>query len=96
MSSSGVFGPPPPGIDLSETQNAAVIDAVISLTVIGTAAVVLRIIARAKTKGTTFALDDYLVIAGLVRLDASWAERSAAHRVRCLRSALRVALLSVC
>jgi len=71
MSSSGVFGPPPPGVDLSETQNGSIVKAVVSLMVIGTAAVVLRLIARTKQKGVSMAIDDYLVILGLVCIDAS-------------------------
>jgi hypothetical protein len=66
MSSSGVFGPTPPGVNLSETQNAAVVNAVVSLMIIGTIFVVLRVIARTMQKGMSLALDDYLVMLGLV------------------------------
>jgi len=66
MSATGVFGPAPPGIDLSKTQNAAIVKAVISLMVIGTLAVVLRVVARLMSKSKKLAIDDYLVILGLV------------------------------
>lgn len=66
MSSTGVFGPPPPGVDLSETQNDSIVKAAVVLMVIGTAAVVLRVIARTKQKGVSLAIDDYFVILGLV------------------------------
>lgn len=67
MSSSGVFGPPPPGVDLSETQNAAVIRAVVSLMAIGTVAVILRFVAQFMRDGKQLlSWDDYLIIPALV------------------------------
>ena len=70
MSNSGVFGPTPEGVDLSETQNVAVSSAVISLMVIATIFVLLRVAARAMQKGVTMALavDDYCIAVGLVCL----------------------------
>jgi len=68
MSNSGVFGPTPEGVDLSETQNVAVSSAVISLMVIATIFVLLRVAARAMQKGVTMALavDDYCIAVGLL------------------------------
>ena len=67
MSASGVFGPSPPGVNLSETQNAAVIRAVVSLMVIGTIAVVIRFVAQFMREGKSFlSWDDYLILPALV------------------------------
>ncbi len=68
MSASGVFGPAPPGIDLSKTQNTSITAAVVSLMVIGSIFVLLRLVARimAKTRGATLAVDDYCIALGLV------------------------------
>lgn len=68
MSSTGVFGDPPAGMDLSENQDSAVINAVVTLMVIATVFVVLRIVARIIEKGEGLAFDDYLVMLGLVCL----------------------------
>jgi hypothetical protein len=43
MKATGDFGPAPPGIDLTENQQARMLGAVITLMIIGTLAVVLRI-----------------------------------------------------
>lgn len=66
MSSSGVFGPAPPGIDLSKTQDGPIIKAVVSLMVIGSIFVALRVFARTMQKGISLDIDDYLIILGLV------------------------------
>lgn len=71
MSSSGIFGPTPKGIDLSETQNTAIMSAVISLMIIATIFVFLRIFARTMQKGITLAVDDYCIALGLVSLAPS-------------------------
>lgn len=68
MSASGVFGPAPEGIDLNETQNNSIKAAVISLMVIGTVAVFIRLIARTMQKGIKLAIDDYCIALGLVDL----------------------------
>jgi hypothetical protein len=69
MTSTGVFGPPPPGIDLTETQNVQIFSSVIALMTIGTIAVIARIVARRTRHGLGLAFDDYLVFLGLVSLD---------------------------
>lgn len=66
MSASGVFGPAPPGMDLSDTQNSAILKSVISLMVIATIFVLLRVYARTMQKDITLAMDDYCVLIGLV------------------------------
>ncbi|KAJ9650081.1 hypothetical protein H2201_009320, partial [Coniosporium apollinis] len=65
MSASGDFGPAPPGVDLSENQNGMILGGVITLTIIGTAAVALRVVARMKAKDFEFFVDDYLIIGAL-------------------------------
>jgi hypothetical protein len=72
MSASGVFGPAPPGIDLSKTQNSSIRSAVISLMVIGTVFVILRLVARTIQKGVSLAADDYCVALGLASLNILW------------------------
>ncbi|KAJ5162534.1 hypothetical protein N7492_007926 [Penicillium capsulatum] len=64
MSASGDFGPAPPGVDLSEDQNGQMIGGVVTLMVLGLLSVALRMYARLKTK-MGFAVDDYLIFAGL-------------------------------
>lgn len=66
MSNSGVFGPTPDGVDLSKNQNAAISSAVISLMVIATIFVILRVVARTMQKGITLAVDDYCIAVGLL------------------------------
>ncbi|KAJ5342621.1 hypothetical protein N7541_011745 [Penicillium brevicompactum] len=65
MSATGDFGPAPAGVDLRENQQVQMLGAVISLMVIGTLAVILRIYTRAKSSQTNFGLDDYLIFASL-------------------------------
>ncbi|KAH6713193.1 hypothetical protein BKA61DRAFT_675438 [Leptodontidium sp. MPI-SDFR-AT-0119] len=64
--SSGVFGLTPDGIDLNETQSTAILSAVISLMVIATIFVVLRVVTRTIQKGTVLAVDDYCIEMGLL------------------------------
>ena len=64
---TGDFGPAPPGVDLSQNQNGYMLGSVLAVALIGTVAVGLRLLARYKSKDLSLALDDYLVIAGLVR-----------------------------
>ncbi|KAH8804479.1 hypothetical protein F5884DRAFT_407489 [Xylogone sp. PMI_703] len=66
MSASGVFGPAPPGVDLSENRNASLRAAVITLMVIGTVFVVLRFIARSWQKGLSIEIDDIFCAIGLL------------------------------
>lgn len=63
-----VFGPPPPGIDLSENktpQNNAVM---IAMYVIAVVAVVLRFISRTKVQKTFLGMDDWVTAACLVSI----------------------------
>ncbi|KAK6837706.1 hypothetical protein P875_00064969 [Aspergillus parasiticus SU-1] len=66
MSASGDFGPAPPGVDLSENQNGSMLGAVITLIILGTLSVVLRIYARTEFKKFRFSIDDYLSFAALL------------------------------
>lgn len=66
MEATGDFGPVPPGIDLAMNQQTQMLAAVISLMIIGTLAVILRVYTRAKTSQTNFGLDDFLILAALV------------------------------
>lgn len=64
---TGDFGPAPPGVDLSQNQNGYMLGSVLAVALIGTIAVGVRLLARYKSKDFSLAIDDYLVIAGLVR-----------------------------
>jgi hypothetical protein len=66
MKATGDFGPVPAGVDISENQQTQMLGAVISLMIIGTLAVILRIYTRAKSSQTSFGLDDFLIFASLV------------------------------
>ncbi|KAJ5753401.1 uncharacterized protein N7511_007554 [Penicillium nucicola] len=66
MIATGNFGPAPPGIDISENQQARMLGAVVSLMIIGTLAVILRLYTRAKTSQTNFGLDDFLILVSLL------------------------------
>ena len=76
MWNSGILGPTLPGIDLSETQDGAIVKAVVILMVIGTILVALRLYARTMQKGITLDLDDYLILLGLVSINACFWGRS--------------------
>lgn len=65
---TGDFGPAPPGLDLTENQNGRFLAAVISVAVFGTIAVILRLVVRIRRKEMRLALDDYLIVAGLVSI----------------------------
>lgn len=66
MEATGDFGPVPPGIDLAVNHQTQMLGAVITLMIIGTLAVILRVYTRAKTSQTNFGLDDLLIFAALV------------------------------
>jgi hypothetical protein len=69
MSVSGDFGPAPPGVDLSENRDASILGAVITLMVVGTLAVVLRIYARTEFKKLShLTIDDYLIFVAMVSI----------------------------
>ncbi|EEU38096.1 uncharacterized protein NECHADRAFT_84327 [Fusarium vanettenii 77-13-4] len=64
MSASGAWGPAPPGVDLSESQDREILTSVITIMVIGITAVILRLAARLKSRAR-LGLDDYCVLAAL-------------------------------
>jgi hypothetical protein len=66
MSNSGVFGPTPPGVNLSETQDHQIFSSVIALMCIGTLAIGIRVAARTSRTGQGLAFDDYMCILGLL------------------------------
>jgi hypothetical protein len=66
MSSSGAWGPAPPGVDLTENQNASIIGSVVVITILGLLAVALRLFARLSRTGPGLAEDDYLVLIAAV------------------------------
>ncbi|KAF7587763.1 hypothetical protein BBP40_006723 [Aspergillus hancockii] len=67
MSVSGDFGPAPPGVNLAENQNAAMLGAVITLMVVGSLSVVLRLYARTEFKKLNhLAVDDYLIFVAML------------------------------
>jgi hypothetical protein len=71
MKATEGFGPAPPGIDLAENQQDRMLGAVITLMIIGTLAVLLRIFTRVKTSQTNLGLDDFLILVALVSLKFS-------------------------
>lgn len=64
---TGAFGPAPPGVDLSQNQDGNLLGAVVPVAVCGTVAVGIRLMARSKSKDVKLAVDDYLILAALVR-----------------------------
>ncbi|KXX81290.1 hypothetical protein MMYC01_201937 [Madurella mycetomatis] len=62
MSSSGVWGDAPPGVDLTENQNGDIIGSVVGIMVLGIAAVVLRMFTRLMKSGPGLAIDDYVIV----------------------------------
>lgn len=60
------FGDPPPGIDLYDSHTARNNAVTISLTVLATVAVVLRLVARAKVQKIRLEADDWFIVAALV------------------------------
>lgn len=66
MSNSGAWGPAPPGVVLSENQNANIIFSVTVVMALGISAVVLRIIARLSRRGPGLGEDDFVVVAAAV------------------------------
>ncbi|RDW82530.1 hypothetical protein BP6252_03642 [Coleophoma cylindrospora] len=64
MSASGDFGPAPEGLDLSENQNGQIFGDVVSLMVLATVFVVVRVFTRVFARTGGMAADDYLIIVG--------------------------------
>ncbi|KAF4309085.1 putative integral membrane protein pth11-like protein [Botryosphaeria dothidea] len=61
-----LFGPPPPGLDLSEDQSSKLITPVIVVLVFAVATVTLRVITRVTTKSQKMEADDILILFGLL------------------------------
>ncbi|KAI0019188.1 hypothetical protein F4780DRAFT_748087 [Xylariomycetidae sp. FL0641] len=72
MSSSGDWGSAPPGIDLTENQDANIVASVVVITVIGLAAVALRLFARLSRQGPGLAEDDYVILVASVCAHGPW------------------------
>lgn len=68
---TGAFGPAPPGTNLTENQNGRMLGAVVPVAVFGTVAVILRLVVRLRAKDVRLAVDDYLILAALVRNKSS-------------------------
>lgn len=66
MASSGAWGPPPPGVDLSENQDVQIIAAVSVVMIFGLGAVALRMFARLTRAGPGLGIDDYAILAASV------------------------------
>jgi hypothetical protein len=95
MWNSGILGPTLPGIDLSETQDGAIVKAVVILMVIRTILVALRLYARTMQKGITLDLDDYLILLGLVSINACFWGRSLTRNLSYLHMVPQFTALSV-
>ncbi|KAF2109445.1 hypothetical protein BDV96DRAFT_554693 [Lophiotrema nucula] len=63
---SSPWGPPPPGLDITENQNANIIGSVAVVMVIGLSAVALRIFARLSRTGPGLGVDDYVILGAAV------------------------------
>ncbi|KAK2805858.1 hypothetical protein FQN51_008632 [Onygenales sp. PD_10] len=61
------FGPPPPGLDLTENHTPSNNAIVIAMFVLATVSVVLRFIARTRVQNVQLKADDWLIAAALVR-----------------------------
>lgn len=66
VTATGDFGPAPAGLNLSETQNDAIMKSVITLMTVAFIFVSLRVYARTIEKDVKMAIDDYCVIMALV------------------------------
>lgn len=66
MSSTGFFGPAPNGVDLSENQNGWIFGTVVTLMVLATLFVTMRLFTRIFAQTGGMAADDYLIIVGWV------------------------------
>jgi hypothetical protein len=71
MLATGDFGPAPPGVNLADNQTSEMLGAVITLMIVGTLAVILRIYTRTSASQADFGIDDYLVFIALVSTSAS-------------------------
>ncbi|BAE57074.1 unnamed protein product [Aspergillus oryzae RIB40] len=95
MSASGDFGPAPPGVNLSENQNGSMLGAVITLIILGTLSVVLRIYARTEFKKFRFSIDDYLSFAALPHKAEAKCMRVIAHSPHHLLSYFIVIIVTI-
>lgn len=64
---SGDFGPNLSHADLSQNQDANMLAGVIPVAILGTITVAMRLLVRLRMKDLALALDDYLIVAALVR-----------------------------
>lgn len=65
---SGDFGPAPDGVNLADDEANKVFAGVISLVVISTLVVAVRLVARSVKAGSKLTIDDYIIVAALVRM----------------------------
>lgn len=63
---SGIWGPAPAGVDLSQNQNTNIVASVAVVMVIGLTAVTFRLFARLSRTGPGTGIDDYIILAALV------------------------------
>lgn len=72
MSVAGDFGPAPPGVDLTENQDRETYSAVITLTILATFTVGIRLVSRCIRAGIYLAVDDFLIVAALVYIQVPY------------------------
>ncbi|KAH6845776.1 hypothetical protein B0I37DRAFT_398918 [Chaetomium sp. MPI-CAGE-AT-0009] len=66
MSSSGAWGPAPPGVDLTEHQSADIIGSVVAVMILGLSAVAMRLYVRTTHSGPGLAEDDYVIVVAAI------------------------------
>ncbi|RAK98789.1 putative integral membrane protein Pth11-like [Aspergillus ibericus CBS 121593] len=72
MSSSSIFGDPPPGTDLTASRRAANNAAVIVTYLLAAGAIALRYVARARVQQAEIAVDDWMILAALLSVTANF------------------------
>ena len=63
-----VFGPPPPGIDLSENRTPKNNAVMIAMYVLASVAIILRFISRMRVQRVPVEIDDWVIAACLVSI----------------------------
>jgi hypothetical protein len=66
--SSGAWGPPPPGVNLAENQNADIVASVVVVMVFGLCSVALRLVSRLSRTGPGMGIDDYVILLAAVSI----------------------------
>lgn len=68
MQITDIFGPPPPGVDLSEDQSSTVVAPIAVVLVLAIVGVCLRFTTRHVVEAQRMAADDFFIIFALVSI----------------------------